>query len=482
MSLSTTATRITYTGDGTTVAFAVPFAFFAASDLQVVQRVIATGVETILTIATNYTVSGGNGSTGTVTAVVAPAATVQWTIRRVTARTQLVDYLTGDAFPAETHERALDRLMAVVQEVEDAVLRSARGPLTDAGTLNELPAAAARASRYLAFDAAGQPIAASTTPGTAVVSVFGASLIDDANAAAARTTLGLGALATATTVGTADIAANSVNTTKLAREGVSGQVLTSNGAGADPSWQTPAAGAAVPSGAILDFAGLTAPAGYLLCDGAAVSRTTFATLWGLLNASATVTITIASPGVVTWTGHTLKNGDPVRLSTTGALPTGLGTGITYFVVNAATNTFQLAATRGGTAINTSGTQSGTQTAIFAPHGHGDGSTTFNVPDLRGRVAAGRDDMGGTAANRLTTAGAGISGVTLGDAGGTQTHTLAIGEIPAHTHSGGFGSNGSTAGTNDTFSGTWTANTGSAGGGGAHQNTQPTAIVNKIIKT
>lgn len=78
--------------------------------------------------------------------------------------------------------------------------------------------------------------------------------------------------------------------------------------------------------------------------------------------SSTVTITIASPGVVSWTAHGMSNGTAVKLSTTGALPTGLTAGTTYYVVNAATNTFQLSATRGGTAINTSGTQSGTHTA------------------------------------------------------------------------------------------------------------------------
>lgn len=84
--------------------------------------------------------------------------------------------------------------------------------------------------------------------------------------------------------------------------------------------------------------------------------------------TATVTITIASPGVVTWTGHTLANGDPVRFTTTGALPTGIVAGTIYYVVNQATNTFQIAATEGGSAINTSGSQSGTHTATSPQYG------------------------------------------------------------------------------------------------------------------
>lgn len=77
--------------------------------------------------------------------------------------------------------------------------------------------------------------------------------------------------------------------------------------------------------------------------------------------SATVTITIASPGVITWTGHGFSNGQAVAFTTTGALPTGLSANTTYYVVNATTNTFQVSATVGGAAINTSGSQSGTHT-------------------------------------------------------------------------------------------------------------------------
>jgi hypothetical protein len=75
-----------------------------------------------------------------------------------------------------------------------------------------------------------------------------------------------------------------------------------------------------------------------------------------------VTITIASPGVVSWTAHGLPEGTLVTFSTTGALPTGLAANTSYYVVNPNANDFQLANTRGGTAINTSGSQSGTHRA------------------------------------------------------------------------------------------------------------------------
>jgi hypothetical protein len=75
----------------------------------------------------------------------------------------------------------------------------------------------------------------------------------------------------------------------------------------------------------------------------------------------TATITIASPGVLTVPTTALPNGTTVTLSTTGALPTGLTAGTLYYVVGTSALTFRLSLTQGGTAINTSGTQSGTHT-------------------------------------------------------------------------------------------------------------------------
>lgn len=193
MTINTTTTRVSYTGDGVTTAFAVPFAFFGASELEVISRVIATGVETVLALTTNYTVSGGNGSTGTVTAVVAPAATVQWVIRRKTARTQLVDYTPNDPFPAETHERALDRLTALVQEIGEESDRSLKYPKTDStGISTTLPSSVARANKIAAYDASGAPavfelatLGAITLPLSVAQGGTGAT-----NAAAALTALG----------------------------------------------------------------------------------------------------------------------------------------------------------------------------------------------------------------------------------------------------------------------------------------------------
>ena len=80
--------------------------------------------------------------------------------------------------------------------------------------------------------------------------------------------------------------------------------------------------------------------------------------------SSTVTISIAAPGVVTWTDHGLSVNDTIRFTTTGALPTGLAINTTYYVKTVLSpNRFTVSASAGGAAITTSGTQSGTQTAL-----------------------------------------------------------------------------------------------------------------------
>lgn len=161
--------------------------------------------------------------------------------------------------------------------------------------------------------------------------------------------------------------------------------------------------AVVPTGVTLEFAGSVAPTGYLLCDGSAVSRTTYAALFAVI-------------------------------------------GTTY--------------------------------------GVGDGSTTFNVPDERGRTTVGLDNMGGVAANRMVTNPASV----LGQTGGAEVHTLTDPEMPIHTHDYGYGETSFTGGggaalTRDRDLGSSNAGpTSTAGGDQPHNNTQPYIAKNKIIKT
>ena len=159
-----------------------------------------------------------------------------------------------------------------------------------------------------------------------------------------------------------------------------------------------------PSGAILQFAGSSAPANWLLCDGALVSRTTYANLF---------------------------------------------------------------------------------TAIGTTYGAGDGSTTFKLPDLRGRVPIGAGQ------------GSGLQNRVIGATGGAETHTLTTSEIPAHDHNvtvtkrvtdddatGGSPFSMLVASRNVSTSSETAvdgAETDNTGGGQAHNNMQPFLVLNHIIK-
>jgi microcystin-dependent protein len=188
-------------------------------------------------------------------------------------------------------------------------------------------------------------------------------------------------------------------------------------------------------GEMVFYEGHTLPALCLEPDGRNVSRTTYAALFAAVVKSATATVTIATPGVVSWTAHGLKAGDPFLMRTSGALPTGITANTVYYVLEGTSytaNAFRFSATPGGAAVNTSGSQSGVHTIVHAPHGDGDHSTTFGLPDWRGYVPAGRANLGGTDSGVLNhSTSQGIYGTVPGATGGEQDHTLTTGETPAN---------------------------------------------------
>ena len=157
MTVSSTTARVSYSGNGSTTAFSVPFYFLDQAHLKVVLR-SSTGSETVQVLSTNYTVSGaGNPAGGTVTMGIAPASGQTLVILRNAPLTQLVDYQPNDPFPAETHERALDQLTMESQQLNEAIGRSIKLSSTNTMTSTEFTVGAtARANKVLSFDSSGE--------------------------------------------------------------------------------------------------------------------------------------------------------------------------------------------------------------------------------------------------------------------------------------------------------------------------------------
>lgn len=186
--------------------------------------------------------------------------------------------------------------------------------------------------------------------------------------------------------------------------------------------------AGTPVGGMMDYAGSTAPTGWLLCYGQNVSRTTYALLFA---------------------------------------------------------------------------------AIGTTYGAGDGATSFGIPDMRGRLVYGKDNMGGSAASRLTTTYFGTDPTVLANVGGSQSNSLITANLPAYTPTGTIGisdpghahtytvtslgvgtgtspnyffSNATTTSTGINGTGITASFTGAAQGGSstAFTNLAPGIIMNKII--
>jgi hypothetical protein len=140
--LTTIAKAGPYAGAGTTGPFTVPFRFLDASHLRVIRTLGL--VETVLVLGTDYTVTGVGLSTGTVTLTdPLPVGQTLTVVRNVPA-TQDADYVAGDAFPAESHEEALDKLTMLVQQNSEELARSAKLPASSTADADALSAALLR--------------------------------------------------------------------------------------------------------------------------------------------------------------------------------------------------------------------------------------------------------------------------------------------------------------------------------------------------
>tara|TARA_B100000989_G_scaffold94990_1_gene69065 strand:+ start:10599 stop:12173 length:1575 start_codon:yes stop_codon:yes gene_type:complete len=172
MTVSSTTTKNSYSGNGSTHSFAYGFKIFADADLTVIIR-SSTGVETVRTLNTHYIVTNaGNDSGGNVlfkfntgtssdahfsSSDFRPASGETVVIRRNLTLTQGTDYVENDPFPAESHENALDRVTFITQQLQEELDRSIKLSRTNTITSPEFTTSSTdRANKVLAFDSSGE--------------------------------------------------------------------------------------------------------------------------------------------------------------------------------------------------------------------------------------------------------------------------------------------------------------------------------------
>lgn len=140
MTISSDVTRVAYSGNGVTTVFPFAGQFTANSDLLVYERVVATGVFTLLALTADYTVAGaGNPLGGTVTRLVATAIGTLLIIIRAVPFTQPSTWPFNSAIDGPTLEAAFDRSIILNQQMEDALIRTPKLGLSDtdgSGTYN----------------------------------------------------------------------------------------------------------------------------------------------------------------------------------------------------------------------------------------------------------------------------------------------------------------------------------------------------------
>lgn len=189
MTVSSATTRSDYAGNGSTTAFATNFRFLENGHIKVILTVDATGVETVQAETTNYTLTGaGLDAGGTVTMLVAPASGETLTILRNIALLQETDYVENDAFPAESHEDALDKLTMISQQQQEEIDRSLK--LTESQTSSGLTIPAPDNGKFMRWDSNGDLENFDIADISALaVTDFAKTYLDDVDAATTRATL-----------------------------------------------------------------------------------------------------------------------------------------------------------------------------------------------------------------------------------------------------------------------------------------------------
>lgn len=170
MTVSSLVSAVTFDCDGSSVNFACPFRVLDSTEVVCYLITESTGVATELTNGVDFTVTNVGEPNAVVTTATAYSTAYQLRAVRETQRVQPTDYREGDPLPAESHERALDRLTHIVQEIDSALSRAFVAPEPETGVT--LPAAADRANKMLGFGSGGAPVVSTITLAQMEAAVF----------------------------------------------------------------------------------------------------------------------------------------------------------------------------------------------------------------------------------------------------------------------------------------------------------------------
>jgi len=472
MTLSSTTVKVSYSGDDATTAFACTFVFWDDSDVKVIHR-DSSGTETDYVQGTNYTITGGSGSTGTVTTkagfTLATGETL--VLKSDRADTQTVTLPAGGAFPSSNVETALDQMTRMIQQRAEEVDRKVGFSETSSNSDVDLP------------DLVADELWQVNSAGTALESKSFATL--SSSELTTPVSLALGGTATDLSSPTA----KDILRIDSAGTGMEGRSLSETVAdlfvkGADIASADPLVVGT--DGHFFDvtgttgFASMTVAAGRLFMvqfDGALVltHHATNLDLPGEANittAAGDVAICYATAAsTVQVVSYTKADGTAVVASADTTVPTG---GMIPYGSTTAPSGYLLC--DGATVA------SATYGDLFAVIGtsFGGDATNFDLPDLRGRSPLGMDDMGSGegAANRVTAAAAD----SVGGVSGAESISMGLANNGAHTHTGTTQSDAAGAGGGVTKIKAGTDATGSSGSGTAKNTMNPYQATPWIIKT
>ncbi len=473
MALSSTTQKVIYSGNGSTTAFPVTFNFLQNGHVAVT-HIAAAGDKTPWVEGTHYTLTGaGEDSGGTLTVDTSP---VDYTpdsgetlvIERAPPLTQGTELPLGGRFPSRTVERMVDYGVMLAQFLNARVARAIRQPIEDTAAIGELPAKAARAGKVMGFDADGDPAVSESDLADIDGILVAATEQAEAAAASALSASGSASAASASASGASASAISAAASAAEASGAIGGLKISANDTTAAPLATKLVAGSGVTLTENNDGGNETLTVGVIAAETGDLT-TSFRTSkmgWVLLDGR---TIGDASSG-----GTNRANADTADL-------------FALLWTNLANAEAAVSGGRGASAA-----------ADFAAH------KTLTLPDARGRTLIGKDNMGGTAANQVTSGVSGLDGTVLGRGGGDErmhqhqhANTAVTVSGGAHTH---------TYARSDIVAGnTWTSGpdgnitqssqaTGSDGahthtvtvtnvdaGAGAAQNVQPSLVANVFIK-